>query len=101
MKADVLSTALRTRGYNVVWAEETEDRLAVGIDFINDARLPWIKAFHLDKEGSDVPAFIREIEDWKKDLRQQLSFGVASDTVRAVISHYGMERLEQAVAVRQ
>ncbi len=97
-KADTISTDLKAKGYNVVWNEETEDRIAVGIDFIGSKELPWVRAFHLDKEASDAPAFIHEIEEWKKDVRKHLSFGVASPTVRAVIAHYGLPRTERAIA---
>lgn len=97
-KADTIASALKAKGYNVVWNEQTEDRIAVGVAFIGSRELPWVRAFHLDADACDPPAFIREIEDWKKDIRKHLTFGVASPTVRAVIAHYGLPRTERAIA---
>jgi len=96
-KANTIAAGLRSKGYNVVWAEETADQVALAIDFIGNRELPWVRAFHLDAAGCDVPAFMAEIEAWKEDVRKHLSFGVASPTVRAVIAHYGIKRAKQAV----
>lgn len=96
-KANTIAAGLKAKGYNVVWAEETADQIAVAIDFVKNREMPWIRAFHLDNVASDVPAFMREIEEWKTDVRKHLSFGVASDTVRSVITHYGLDRTEKAM----
>lgn len=96
-KSDIIATALKAKGYNVVWTEETEDRIAIGIDFIGIKELPWIRAFHLEK-AADPNAFVLDIEAWKKDVRDHMAFGVASPTVRSVIAHYGMARTKKALA---
>lgn len=62
-KGDQIATALRAKGYNVVWRESTDDQIVVAIDFIKNPETPWVRAFHLDSAGSDVAAFVREIEE--------------------------------------
>lgn len=96
-KADLIAAALKAKGYNVVWREETDAQVVVGIDFVNNKETPWIRAFHLDKEAGDVLAFIREIEDWKKGVRMDMHLNTPSATVQSVIQHYGLARTYQAL----
>lgn len=96
-KANQIAAGLKAKGYHVQWAEETDDRVALAIDFIGNKELPWLRAFHLDAAGCDVGTFMAEIEAWKEDVRKHLSFGVASPVVQQVIGHYGIKRTKQAV----
>lgn len=96
-KANQIAAGLKALGYQVVWAHQTDDQIALSIDFIGNKELPWLRAFHLDAAGCDVGTFVAEIESWKEDVRKHLSFGVASPVVQQVIGHYGIKRTKQAV----
>lgn len=99
-KANTIAAGLKAKGYNVVWAEETADQVALAIDFIGNKELPWVRAFHLDSAGCDVPTFVAEVEDWKKSVRKGLHLSMASPTVQAVVAHYGLEETYHALRER-
>ena len=98
MTLDQIVATLRTLGYSVLWAEETEDQYVIGFDFMNNRETPWTRAFHLDKVHATPGLFIAEINAWKDDMKSRLSKGEVSLTMHNVIQHYGAQRLHDFLA---
>jgi len=100
-KAHSIANQLRAWCYTVLWVESTDDQIVICFDFMDNAEMPWQRAFAIDAVHASPQQFVAAINDWKKDIKARIASSDVSPTVHAVIMHYGAKRLHDMLIERQ